>query len=312
VPANTVRTLHEGPVLHPGRRGSVLPYDFRRPTKLSREHARMLQIAYEAYARRATTLLTSTLRQVCLVSVREITQCSYEEYITGLAPQTLIAPISIPPLPGSGMLEFSLPVALAAVDHMLGGPGGTQPQRPLTEIETVLLRNLIGQLLDLLQYSLQPIAAITPELAALEYNPQFVQAAGATDAVVVGEFDLAIGAQRCRSTLCLPLGSLLPRLLAQHARTGGVEDETQRAATAERLRERLGGVALEVAVRFTSVELSPARILALTEGEIIPLAHRVGTPLAVQIGQTTFAHAVAGKSGSRLAALIVDTPQEFQ
>jgi flagellar motor switch protein FliM len=270
----------------------------------------MLQIAYEAYARRATTLLTSSLRQVCLVSVSEITQCSYEEYITGLAPQTLIAPISIAPLPGSGMLEFSLPVALAAVDHMLGGPGGTQPQRPLTEIETVLLRNVIRQLLDLLQYSLQQIVAITPELTAIEYNPQFVQAAAATDAVVVGEFEMAVGSQRCRSTLCLPLGSLLPRLLAQHARAGGGEDDGRRAETAERLRERLGGVPLEVAVRFASIELSPARVLSLAEGDLIPLAHRAGAPLAVQVGQTTFAHAVAGKSGSRLAALIVDTPQE--
>jgi len=29
-----------------------VPYDFRRPTKLTREHVRMLQMAYETFARR--------------------------------------------------------------------------------------------------------------------------------------------------------------------------------------------------------------------------------------------------------------------
>jgi flagellar motor switch protein FliM len=170
----------------------------------------MLKMSFEAYARRATTLLTSGLRQVCAVSVRATTQCSYEEYITGLDSQTLIAPISIEPLAGSAMLQFSLPLALAAVDHMLGGPGGEQADRPLTEIETSLLRSLLEQLLDLLQYSLQSVVDITPKLNAVEYNPQFVQAAAATDPVVVGEFEMTIGSHSCRSTLCLPSDRYFP------------------------------------------------------------------------------------------------------
>jgi flagellar motor switch protein FliM len=92
--------------------------------------------------------------------------------------------------------------------------------------------------------------------------------------------------------------------------TSGGDDAATRAVTAQRLRERLGGVPLEVAVRFEATDLSPERILSLVEGDVVPLGHRVGTPLSVQVGETTFAHAVAGKSGSRLAALVVDTSQE--
>jgi len=49
-----------------------VPYDFRRPTKLTREHVRMLQMAYETFARRYTTLLTSSLRvasQITLIAI---------------------------------------------------------------------------------------------------------------------------------------------------------------------------------------------------------------------------------------------------
>lgn len=290
----------------------VVPYDFRRPSKLSREHIRVLQMAYETFARRLTTLLTSGLRQVCQVTVSEITQQSYEEYVTGLEPQTLLNPLTLPPLAGTGVLEFSLPVALTAIDHMLGGPGGSQAPRTLTDIETTLIRGLLDQMVSTLRYALEPIVPVAPVLGPIEYNPQFVQAAGATDAVVVGEFDMAIGAEQCRATLCLPLAPLLPRLLAQRPREGSDEDAATAAATARRLRERLGDVPIELAVRFDPVSLSPERILSLAEGDLLPLSHRAGSPLSVQAGGITFGSAVAGKSGRRLAALIVDTFQEHQ
>ena len=289
----------------------MVPYDFRRPSKLSREHIRALQMAYETFARRMTTLLTSSLRQVCQVAVTDISQQSYEEYVTGLESQTLLAPLTLAPLAGTGVLEFSLPVALAAIDHMLGGPGGQQAPRTLTDIETTLMRGLLDQTVATLRYALEPIVAVSPALGPIEYNPQFVQAAGATDAVVVGEFEMVIGAEHCSMTLCVPLAPLLPRLMAQRPREGSDEvDPSAAETTARRLRERLGDVPLEVAVRFAPVALSPDRILTLAEGDLITLDHRSGAPLTLQAGGITFGSAVAGRSGNRLAALIVDTTQE--
>ncbi|MGH8959604.1 MAG: flagellar motor switch protein FliM [Jatrophihabitantaceae bacterium] len=308
VPMNPVRELRES--ARPRRGDSVVPYDFWRPSKLSREHIRMLQMAYETFARRMTTLLTSGLRQVCLVTLSEITQQSYEEYVTGLASQTLLAPISVPPLAGTGVLEFPLPIAQAAIDHMLGGPGGQQVARTLTDIETTLMRGLLEQMVATMRYSLEPIVTVTPSLGLIEYNPQFVQAASATDAVVVGEFDMTVGSERGRATLCLPLAALLPKLTAQRPREDDRDTLLAAESTARRLRDRLGDVPLDVSVHFAPVVLSPERILTLAAGDVLSLEHRVGKPLTVQAGGVTFGHAVAGKSGPRLAALIVDIPQE--
>lgn len=302
-PVSDVRTL-------PGGRGAVVAYDFRRPTKLSREHVRMLQMAYETFARRLTTLLTSGLRQVCQVTLHEITQQSYDEYVVGLEPQTLMVPMTVAPLSGTGVLEFSLEAALAAIDHMLGGPGGRQQPRTLTDIETSLVRGLLEQMTGVLRYSLEPIVALTPTMGAIEYNPQFLQAAGATDAVVVGSFDMTVGSVACRLTLCLPLAPLLPRLAAQRPKAGDSDDSGAAVETARRVRDRLGDVPVDVRVRFAPIDLSPARILSLAEGDVLALDHRVGAPLTVEAGGVTFARAIAGRSGSRLAALIVDTPQE--
>jgi flagellar motor switch protein FliM len=294
----------------PASREDVVPYDFRRPTKLSREHVRMLQFAYGTFARRLTTLLTSGLRQVCQVSLSDISQQSYEEYITALESQTLMVPFTAAPLAGTCVLQFSLPVALAAVDYMLGGPGGEQVPRQLTEIEVTLLRGLIEQMTSVLRYALEPVAAINPDLGAIEYNPQFVQAAGATDAMVVADFDMIVGSEQSRVTLCMPLAPLLPLLIAQRPRSLDGDDVDGLASDARQLRERLGEVPLEVCVEFEPLSLTPGRILHLTEGDLVVLDHRVGAPLTVRAGGSAYAHAIAGRSGSRLAALIVDTSQE--
>ena len=57
--------------LHPrgANRGAAVPYDFRHPTKLSREHVRLLQMAYETFARRLTTVLTGGLPVLLLLGL---------------------------------------------------------------------------------------------------------------------------------------------------------------------------------------------------------------------------------------------------
>jgi flagellar motor switch protein FliM len=293
-------------------RSGVQPYDFRHPTKLSRDNARVMQMVYDGFARRLTTVFTSALRQVCHVSVGDITQRSYEEYIAGLASPTLLVPMSLTPLHGTGVLEFSLPVALGAIDHLLGGPGGPQPTRTLTEIEVGLVGGLLDQMVATFRHAFDPVVALASGAGAIEYNPQFLQAAAPTDAMVTGEFALHIGREKSRLTLCLPLAPLLPRLDAQFPgdRSGAGQDGSA-ATAARRLRARLGDVPVDVSARFAPVRIPSDRLLSLRPGDVIPLPHRVGAPLRIHVGDRPFAAAVAGRSGSTLAALIVDNPQEI-
>lgn len=284
----------------------VVPYDFRRPAKLSRDHLRALQMSYETFARRLTTLLTTGLRQVCQVSLVAIEHQSYEEYIANLSTPTLVSVLDMGQLPGTSLFEFSVPAGLACVDYLLGGPGGDQPVRQLTDLETGLLRGLIEQMLGVLKYCLEPTIGGEPSLKALEFNPQFVQAAGSTDAMIVGSFGMKIGNQSCVGTLAIPFASVLPRL--QGGTDRKAKTPAERAAgelAAGQVRHALGGVPVDVALAFEPVQLTPAQIIGLAPGDVIPLRHRVTTPLAVESGGITFAHALAGRQGSRLAGLVV-------
>jgi flagellar motor switch protein FliM len=63
-------------------------------------------------------------------------------------------------------------------------------------------------------------------------------------------------------------------------------------------------------VRFNAVLMSPRDLITLRPGDIVPLEHPVTNPLAVTSAGVTFAHAVAGSSGHRLACLVVPPPLE--
>jgi flagellar motor switch protein FliM len=286
-------------------------YDFRRPTKLSREHIRKLQLAYEAFAKQYTTLLTSTLRSISQVTLLSIEQLTYDEYLASLEATTFMARVELEPLPGATVFEFSLNTAMACIDRMLGGSGGKQPQRPLTEIETPLIHGLLERVLNELRKAFEPIAAVRPKLTGVEYNPQFVQVATASDAMIVASFEMRIGSEECVATICMPFGTIFAKLQGEPG--GAAMSEAQRAARELAHRNMIAGLhgaPIDVSVRFDSIRMSPSDLVALQPGDVVRLTHPTSAPLAVTAAGLTFAHAVPGSSGRRLACLVVAPPKE--
>ncbi len=294
------------------RSADPVPYDFSRPLQLSREHQRMLHVAFDGFGRQTTTVFTSMLRSVCQVTLRSIDQRSYGEYVQSLENTTYLTIFSAEPMPGRGILELSLASVMSSIDHMLGGPGSAQqPQRPLTEIESGVLEGLMQRLFSEMRYSLAAIVPLEPNVVGVEYSPQFAQAAGASDVVIVAEFELRIDDVSHRMTVCMPFVGILPHLTAAAAPAPvSNREKVQRAQAAELLRRQFQQVPVEVGVRFRSTELTPQVFAELQVGDVLRLRHPASAPLDVAIGDTVFAHATAGTQGRRLAALIVTTPEE--
>jgi flagellar motor switch protein FliM len=195
---------------------------------------------------------------------------------------------------------------------MLGGPGGDQPQRQLTEIEAVLIRGMHERAMGELRYAFAPIVAIEPRLGAIEYNPQFAQAASASDPVVVASFEIKVGAEECVATICIPYASIVPEL--SQGEDGGVTlsdaERITRETTYRNMAAGLESAPIDVSVKFQPVRMRPSDIISLRLGDVVPLDHLVTTPLTVTAADITFAHAVPGNQGSRLACLVVPEPKE--
>jgi flagellar motor switch protein FliM len=288
------------------------PYDFRRPTKLSREHVRVLEIALETFTRKWETLFTSSLRTVCSVSLNSIQQFTFDEYIASLPATTTMVLLSLEPLAGVGIMQLAVSTVMTAVDHMLGGSGaGPQPERPLTDVESSVIRGVADRLLRELSYALETLVRLQPEITAVEYSPQFSQAAAASDLMLVATFDTHTGTDESSASLCLPFNEIFPYLERAVAAPSTGRDLALREDAARSIALRLLEVPVEVAVRFMATSVRMPEVLGLGVGDVLPLRHAVRDPLTVTIADITFAHAVAGVEGNRLACLIVNPTEEI-
>ncbi|TYP86285.1 flagellar motor switch protein FliM [Blastococcus xanthinilyticus] len=291
------------------RRGEPRTYDFRRPTKLSREHVRVMQIAQEAFARQATTILTTFLRAGARLELDGIEQFSYDDYVGTLPNPSFMTTFSLEPLAGKGLLAFPLDMAMAMVDHMLGGSGNaSQPNRPMTAMETTISNHLLERLLDEFAASLAPITEIQPVVIGREYNPQLAQAAAGSDTVMVATFAMSVGSREGQATVVLPFSSFAQAL--NNAASPQLSESAlrKRQRAREALIERLNLVPVDVSVRFAPLTVSSSDLLSLAVDDVLLLRHARDSPLEVTTNDVTFAYAIASNHRRRLAASIVPTP----
>jgi flagellar motor switch protein FliM len=290
-------------------RSQPRPYDFRRSTKLSRKHMRSLELTFEAFARQWAALLTAGLRSLTTVTLTSVEELSYDEYVARLHTPTMVNVLSLAPLPGVGFLEWSMTSAMVCVERLLGGPGtGPQPQRPLTDIEAGLLGRLVARVLDELRGAFEPVARMTPEVSGVEYSPAFMQAAPATDVLIVAGFALRIGEIEGAATLALPFAGLFPLLEIAVGSNGPAGHRPVPPTPALRINDRLVAVPVDVSVAFAPTVLSPPAVAGLAVGDVVRLAHPLTAPLRITAADVVFAHAVPGRRGRNLACRVVENP----
>lgn len=269
---------------------------------------RALQLAYETFSRQASTVLTTRLRAVCTVTLGEVQQISYDDYIRGLGTTAFLAVHSCAPLPGAGILALDLRAAMRCIDHLLGGPGtDEQPDRSFTDIESALLRGLAQRLLQEAPYAFETITPLSASVTALEANPQFVQVAAPSDVMVVATFEVRVNEADSVASLALPLAPLLPALDAAVAKNRHSHDAAS-ADVGARLRARLAHAPVAVRVHFQPVRVPSRVVLDLAVGDVLPLGHLVTAPLIVSADDVVCASAVPGARGRHLACRIVAPP----
>lgn len=289
-------------------RPAARAYDFRRPVRLTREDAHLLKVAMQTFGRQATTVLTTGLRTLSVMSLIQVDEMTYDEYLSGLPEASVSAVLSMEPLQGKALLSMDLGTLLVMIDHLLGGNGTeSQPERALTDIEQSLARHAIfGRVLRELAYAFETIAMTKPALLALESNAQFVQAAAPTDPTVVARMQLVLGERTSTADLCLPYAMLAPALEAVNQSADRGEKLRLRSAAAARTTQRLNDVEVDVSIRFDPLRLPSSQIGRLNVGDVLNLGHRTSKPLAITSASSTFALAIPGASGRQLAALIVE------
>ena len=286
---------------------SVEVYDFLRPTTLAREHSRVLELAFETFARQWGTQLTAKVRVLSQVSCEQVVMTSYDEFAASLPATTAMVLCPLEGATAKAVIQFPSAAALGWVTHMLGGstPSGVElPERKFTPIEQALVRRLMDDALEDLRYSLGSLLVTPISVGGFQYNSQFAQAAAKSDLMIVASFEIRVGESVAPATLALPAETLLPQL--------GETNPTSTTANARELIDsQLAAVPVEVALQFVPARVRPSRVLDLAVGDLLHLPHPEHRPLDVTIDGHTVGRAAVGANGSRLAGIIVTTEERL-
>ncbi|NYJ16904.1 flagellar motor switch protein FliM [Nesterenkonia sandarakina] len=287
--------------LEPGREPAL--YDFRRPTTLSREYSRTLELAFETFARQWGTQLTARVRIMSQVGLESVTMQTYDDYVASLPATTTMVLCTLEGMQARAVFQFPAAGALNWVSHILGSPHPVDvPERKLTRIEQTLVRNLITETLEDLHYSLGGMLPTSIAVDAIHYNAQFAQAAAKSDLMLTAVFSIRVGERTVRATVALPGEAVLPQL--GEGSPVQVEDHA-----ADLLREHLPQVSLQLALGITDAQVTPAQILNLAVGDVLRLPHPAHRPLHLSVDGQRLGTAAAGTHSGRIAAVVVSTEE---
>lgn len=275
---------------------------------LAREHARVLEMAFDTFSRHWGTQLVGRLGVAAHVTFTGVEMRSYDEYIASLAPTTTMLVCGIEGGRRTGVVEFPLSTTFEWLDRMLGGRGtpGSVKERDLTDIEQQILRHLMDRTLSDLSYSFATVIPLETELKSIQYSPQVIQATTASTPVLVARFSVEVDGGSVPATVMMPAEDIVAALRESQGTDNRTPEELETERTERELLDlALQEVPVEVAVRFRPVPVHPRDFLHLTVGDLLPLHQSATQPLDVVVGDRVLAQAAAGSSGSRLAGLIV-------
>jgi len=291
----------------------IKTYDFRRPDKFSKEQWATLQSMHDHFARLIGAAFSSRLRTLVGVRLSSIDQGLYEEWQAQVPSQTVCYVLSMRPLNGNIVIEFTMDVAAEVIDRLLGGTGVLLDRgREMGEVEIGLLRSFGRALTLTLQEVWGQIQPVDPQVQDLGQDASLIQVAAPTDVVLTVFFEVNVGNRMGAMSICIPYTVLEPiatHLSAQVWITSGLRaqvTEDERAMMAA----LIGRTSLDVSVQLGGVDLPARTIVDMQEGDTFVLDARLGRTLDVIIDGRTRFRGLPGMVGNRVSMQIADVVQE--
>lgn len=292
----------------------VVDYDFRRPSKFSKEHLRTLEIIFEHYGRLLSTNLPVYFRKTVQVEVLNSEAVTFLEFSNSLINPVLLGVVDMEPLGGNVILEMASTIGYSMVDRMLGGVGlPLDKSRDFSEIELLIIERIMTVCVELLSEPWHSVIEIHPRLERIETNSQFAQMISPNEMIAIVSISLKIGDVEGLMHVCLPfitLETIMDKLNTKFWYSSiKKSDETVYTETIQSLISR---APVPVKAYLGKSTVSVQDFTNLQIGDIIRLDSKVDNELDIYVGNIRKFTALPGASGNQYAVRITSVIEEEQ
>ncbi len=290
---------------------NVKPYDFKRPSKFSKEQLRTFEMIHENFARTVSTYLSGRVRSFVNVSLASVDQITYEEFTRSLPNPSFITVFSARGLMGNAVMEMGLEIFYTILDLILGGPGVPISNRSPTDVETSIMRKEVINILTHLAQAWEDIQEFVPAIENIESNPQFVQVAPPSEMVVLVTLYMSVAKTEGFVNICWPSSMIEPFAEMLSARlwftTAGPKSTKE---DEERLKKNISKTTMEVSAVLGEATTSLGEILMLNVGDVIRLNSHHDDPVIVRVNGRDKFLAIPGTYRGNYAVKISEILQE--
>lgn len=262
----------------------VVPYDFKRPNRVSKEQLRAFKGIHDKLARSLSSQISAMMRSIVEISLHSVDQITYGEFLMSLPNPTSFNVFSMQPLDGTGVLEINPSIAFPMIDRLLGGKGEPYDNtREFSGIELSLLDSVLFQIIHELKEAWAPVTEIFPAIDTKETSTSVVQIVAQNEIVIMVVLEIVIGDSRGMMNLCYPVISLETILSRLGSRDLILNDTNTRKSRNKELQALIGGSGVVVSVGLGNATLTLKNILDLKVGDIIRLDHPANDEVIVSI-----------------------------
>ncbi|MBI1846045.1 MAG: flagellar motor switch protein FliM [Candidatus Rokubacteria bacterium] len=287
-------------------------YNFRRPSRVSKEQVRGLETLHEEFAKHAAASLSGLLRTIVDIELEAVEQIAYSEYVMAIPTPTCSFVFNMEPLKGGAVLELNPSAAFVMIDRLLGGQGTAVPAaRDLTEIERAVIERIGLRTMVDLQQAWHSVGAFVFRVLNLETNPQFLQVTAPNEVILVATFRLKIGGMTAGLTLAYPyllLESVIGRLGAQRWQPTATTTATPEARAF--MLSEISHSSIGLRAFLGHARLTVRDLLNLRPGQLIRIDAKAERPVRVEINKVAKFVGRPGTHRTRLAVEVLDHADE--
>lgn len=290
----------------------VKNYDFKRPTKFSKEHLRTLEIIYEHYGRLLSTSLPVYLRKNVQVSVASSETVIFSEFSNALSNPVILGIVNFQPLSGTILIELAAQLGFAMIDRMLGGAGDPlEKNRDYTEIEMTIIEKMMVVCMQLMREPWRNVVDINPMMERIETNSQFAQIIAPNDMIAIITLNVKIGEVEGFMNICLPFFTLESVMDKLNTKFWYANMQEQNEEDFEEYIEALiKRVDVPVKAVLGKTNISVTDFVNLQVGDIIRLDTEVEQDLKVYVGNIKKFTALPGTSKDKNAVRVTSVIRE--
>jgi flagellar motor switch protein FliM len=264
---------------------NVQPYDLTNQDRVIRGRMPILEIIYERFIRSFRVSLSNSLRKISTISMISTDLLKFGEFVNTLPIPSCMCIMRFNELRGPALLVFESKLAYAIIDSYFGGtdrPFTKIEGKEFTSIELSFMKRVMDMAITDLEEAWAPVHKIDAQYLRTEINPQFVGVVPPSDVIITTTFEVEFESASGTIMVVIPYSTIEP-IKQKLSSSYQSESDTVDSLWTQSMHEHVNDADAMAIVKLGETQMSIGDLVALEEGDVLPLAQEVSGELSIEI-----------------------------